>query len=96
MANNLNANPIVIDSTGSVITRKVKVRGILINPSADTFLVVLNNNRDGVAGAVENFRYTNQLTDSEQSVYIPFDGQEFDGIWATTLTDVTNVLVYLV
>lgn len=99
MANNLAVNPIVVDSTGVVVARPVKVKGILIRASADTWLVVFNNVKFGEgtarAGGVINFNYASDVA-NERSAYVDFgDGVMLDGLWALTLTDITNVLIYL-
>ena len=99
MANNLNVNPIVVDTTGVVIARPVKVKTIIVNGSADTWLAVFNNVKFGEgtarAGGVINFQAASDITNERTKVISFGDGVMFDGLWALTLTDISNVLIYL-
>lgn len=99
MANNLDVNPVVVDSTGVVFSRPVKVKAIVVNASADTWLAVFNSvkGKDGTprASGVINFQLGSDIT-NERSKTVSFgDGVMFDGLWAVTLTDISNVLIYL-
>lgn len=99
MANNLNSNPVVVDSTGVVFARPVKVKTIIVNAAADTWLAVFNNVKYGEgaarAGGVINFQAASDVVNERTLVASFGDGVMFDGLWALTLTDITNVLIYL-
>lgn len=98
MANNLASNPVIVDSAGIVFSQPVRVKGILILASADTWVVVFdsvklleNTPRDS---GVINFNYTSDIA-NHRSEYIPMNGAVLNGIWAVTLTDISRVLIYL-
>lgn len=88
MSNSTASNPIIIDSTGVVTENKTLIKGILVNASGATWAVVL---KDSVSGNII-FQWSQNIT-GDTSKYIPV-GVWVRGIYATTLTSITNILVY--
>lgn len=99
MANKLSGNPVVVDTTGVIFARPVKIKTIIVNASADTWLAVFNDVKTGEgtprAGANINFQLASDITNERSKVVSFGDGVMFDGLWAVTLTDISNVLIYL-
>ena len=88
MVNNAANNPIFIDTVGLVTAGKTKITGISVRASGDTWVATLH---DAEGGDI--------IFDQESAVandrggYFPINVW-VTGIYATTLTDITNVLVY--
>ena len=97
MANNINNNPISIDTVGSVLTTSFLISYIQPVGNADNWEVVLKDSENGK----EIFRATNALV-GDRGIGVSFrkDGQsnigrsKVSGIYANTLTNITEVLVY--
>lgn len=99
MANNLVVNPMVVDTTGVIFAKPVKVKGISIRASADAWVVVLDNVllKEGTPrdGGVKVFDRASSIT-NDRGTHVNFgEGIVFQGLWATTLTNITSVLIYL-
>lgn len=85
MANKENNNPLICDSLGTVTTLDIKVTGILVNPSAGSWVVVLTDkNNNQILRAVG-------AAATSLPIPIPFNT---DGIVATTLTNITDIEIY--
>jgi len=89
--NDLTVDPIFLDTTGatSSITDSLTITAIVVNPTAATWVVELN---DASAGDVV-FKTQDNLQ-APFGVTFPGKGLFATGLWATTLTD-CEVLVYL-
>lgn len=90
MANNTTRNPVVIDTVGVIFDTPRKVKSIVINASGDAWSVIL---KDASAGVI-NFQATQPLVNDRHKVWTPSSPVEFRAIHATTLTNITNVLIY--
>lgn len=90
MSNSVNKNPVVVDSTGVIFDKPTKVKSIVINASADAWSVIM---KDAGAGTI-NFQATQPLVNDRFKVWTPSSPVEFQAIHVTTLTNITNVLIY--
>lgn len=86
MANLISANPLVIDTVGSVKTQGLHIIGIEVCPSAANWVVDLH---DADGGNVV-YKGVGSTKDNGSSVYIG----DVNGLYATTLTNVTAVMIY--
>lgn len=94
MANDLTKNPIVLDTAGatSAISNPVTIRKIIVNGSGVAWSVVLHDE----SGGDIVFQATEGATNTEQSRTYDFHPRIVaSGLYATTLTNITNVLVYV-
>lgn len=89
MANLVTTNPWVIDSTGHLVNvnGEVMISGILVNPSGATWSVII---KDGAGNIIFQ---QNELTKDGGGPTVPFKSTGFN---VTTLTSITNILVYRV
>ena len=88
MPNSAANNPLFIDSTGSLTTERTRIKGISVRASADAWVVTLHDANGGdivfdQASSISN----------DRGGYFPIDVL-VTGIFATTLTNITNVLIY--
>lgn len=95
MANVIDKNPIVLDTAGasSAISRRLEIQTIIISQSADTWAVLLH---DAASGGIV-LDVTGTVAASGPTV-INFPADRplvVSGLYATTLTDIDNVSVYL-
>ena len=94
MVNSIDNNPIFIDTQDTtspataVSTRRDHITSIAVNANADDWVVILHN----ISGGVLIFDQTSGITGNRGGVF-PIQVQ-VTGIFATTLTNVVNVLVY--
>lgn len=89
-ANDLTTDPIFLDTTGatSSVTDALVIRAIVVNPTAATWLVTLND----ASGGDVVFKTQDNL---QAPFAVSFPGGLYaTGLWATTLTD-CEVTVYL-
>lgn len=86
------ANPIVITGTGAAYhgTKPLRITGILVNASGDTWSVIL---KDAAAGNII-FQATQPLVNDRFKPISFSKPIEVAAVYATTLTNITNVLVY--
>lgn len=94
MANDFNNNPVIIDTAGNVTTVKVPITGFLVVANADAWKCELYNT--GAAVYKKIFRAESNATDNERTFsFSPAKPLVTQGIYATTLTNIAEVLVYL-
>ena len=87
MANNLTTNPMQIDTVATLMggLKEIQITGIKVIPSGATWTCIL---KDGLGNII--FHDTNTKVGHELTNPIVADGLE-----ATTLTSITQVLIYL-
>jgi len=91
MASDFTINPVNIDTQGDASTVRRQIQGISIRASADDWVVTLSD-ADGEVIFDRESKITN-----DRGEYIPFPaGLNANGITATTLTNITRVLVYCI
>jgi len=84
MSNEINAGVIKIDSTGAISTADFTFSGIQILPNNATWAVKLSDTADNTIVSLDN--------NSPIPVLTP---KQFTGLKAVTLTNITEVLVWI-
>lgn len=90
MANDLTVNPLFIDAEEATVTGEVYITSIIVTASADTWAVVLH---DKASGNVI-FKASSDLANHRTIGWSPATPFKVSGIYATTLTDISDVLIY--
>ena len=93
MANSKSTNPLIVDTAGAVFHggsgETINITSIVVNASADTWSVIL---KDGSGNVI--FRATQPLVNDRFKTWSPAKPLPVNGIYADTLTNITNVLIY--
>lgn len=92
MANVLTTNPIQLDTTGSTssITTSQIITGVIVIASGDTWSCILH---DQVSGQVI-FRADSNIANHRSVYFAPAKAFRVNGVYFTTGTNITLVLVY--
>jgi len=92
MANDFGSNPAVLDTASAAYAplNGCKISGFIVNASADTWEVVLKNS---VSGQII-FQMKSAIANHRCVAFSPAAPFWVSGIYTTTLTNITNVLVY--
>jgi len=92
MANSLKVNPIYLDTTGatSAIAKSLAIASIIVIASADNWSCIIH---DKASGNVV-FRADSVIANHRSVYWSPARPQSVDGIYFTTGTNITCVLVY--
>ena len=92
-------NPLQLtgNTTGSLLTRPVKLKSILVTPTSALagFTLILHNNRDGVSGGQVVFRAVGSNNGTSITHHYPLNDQIVDGLFVATSTDITAAQIYL-
>lgn len=94
MANDAGGDPIIIDTEGvkPVSTDKHRIKGIKVVASGDTWEVILHKTGSNL---YRKFFHDKSDITNDRGSYTPFPNpNSVQGIYATTLTDIEEVLVY--
>lgn len=90
MANVVDINPVVITDTGLIRAKATKIKSIAVRASGDTWAVELHDAENG------NLIYSRaQDITNDRGCHDYMGGVKVAGIWATTLTDITKVTIWL-
>lgn len=88
MANDFTANPLYIDTASAGTTDNYKIKNIIVNASGDNWEVVLHD----IAGGRVIFHAKSNIA-NHRFVQSNMGGMSVTGVYATTLTNIDDVLV---
>jgi len=92
MANKLVTNPIVLDTAGatSLVNRAMAISSIVVIASADTWSCVLH---DALGGELV-FQADSDVANHRSIYWSPANPVPVKGLYLTTATDISKVLIY--
>ena len=93
MANDASTNPISINTAGDVTNDKQIITGYLVIASDDTWKCELYNT--GAAIYKKIFRAESEVSNDRTFGFSPAKPHPVAGIYAATMTDIAEVLVYI-
>jgi len=89
MANSLNTNPIIVDTTGVIKATPIEINAINIAASANAWAVVLH---DAASGNII-FSSASAIA-GDRGCCSKIGPTRVAGIYATTLTNITNIQIF--